>query len=431
MSELRTIYHKFKNKHTPSKGSINGKLYLNLKKPVFMMIRILKISALFFLFVASSAFGQKPQMIMGKVVDRENGEHLVFVNIGIEGTMLGTASNYRGEFVLSVPVEYIDNKIYFSAIGYRNLSVPVSRFLNNQVNTVYMNPLSYGIEDVEVSTQSKVLYRIIRDASTSVSENYLDRPHNYLLLYGSGITVNQKTNKKRDATVLMYDENGYGRTEDAYSSRKYRFLNVQRNFDVNGLEEGTTYMDELLNLDLVRSPQNILDPVFLNEFDLELIGRDKIENDSVWVIAYQLAKPELSRTGDLFATSYQGKIYVTYNGNAVLKNETHIKSEQNSHMGRSIAALPEKAMKDVDYTFCTTYQEHNGKLCLESVELIKNFFDTDGNINQLNAKIEVIMVNDLKVEPVDGRQYYEELISDHDFWIEVNRLMAGTNETEE
>ncbi|MBN1926055.1 MAG: carboxypeptidase-like regulatory domain-containing protein [Prolixibacteraceae bacterium] len=364
---------------------------------------------------------------MGKIVDSGTGEQLVFVNIGIQGTMIGVASNYRGEFVLNVPMEYIGNQIYFSAIGYRNFTAPVSQFLNDRVNTVYMDPLSYGIEDIDISAQSKVLYRIIRDASGKVKENYLNKPHNYLVLYESELTINQKPNEKRSATVLTYDEKGYGQTHDAYSSRNYRLINVQRNFDVVKLEEGTTYLDELLNLDIVRSPQNILDQVFLNEFDLELIGREKTENDSVYVIAYKLAKPELSRTGDLYATSYQGKIYITYNNNIVLKNETHIKSERNSLLGRSIAPPPEKAMLDVDYAYCTTYKNYKGKYCLESVTLTKNFFDKEGNINQLKTDIKVISVNDTKVEPVNKRQYYEELVSDHDFWIEVNRLMAGSD----
>ncbi|HPR31490.1 MAG TPA: carboxypeptidase-like regulatory domain-containing protein [Prolixibacteraceae bacterium] len=377
----------------------------------------------YFILLAGISKGEDTPMVMGRVLDASTGEQLVFVNIGIQGTLLGVASNYRGEFVLTIPDENRASRIYFSAIGYKNRTIPVSQLLNDRVNEIYMEPLSYGIEDIDVSAESKVLYRVLRDAIHSVSKNYLSKAHNYLVLYRCESFLNQTPQEKRDALVLTWDENGYGRTDDAFAARTYRFQNVIRNFQVESLEQGTTNMDELLELDLVRSPQNILDPLFLNEYDLELAGHDVMGNDSVWVIAYRLSKPELSRTGDFYASSYQGKVSISKTDYALLKNETHIKSTKNSPFGRSVIPSDNRALLQVDYTFTCTYQRTGEGCCLKSIELSKNYFDRENINGQLKASLTVLSVNTKQPETIEKREYYEERVSDHDFWIQVNQLL--------
>ena len=61
----------------------------------------------------------------GKVLAKESGQELPYVNIGIRNKNVGTTSNEAGKFVLSLLEERREDTLTFSAIGYVELSVPV------------------------------------------------------------------------------------------------------------------------------------------------------------------------------------------------------------------------------------------------------------------------------------------------------------------
>ena len=266
----------------------------------------IKLFILNLLFILSSYnnFGQESISIYGTVYDISNNESLVFVNIGIEGTLIGTASNAFGEFQLTIPSEKITSNLYFSAIGYENLSIPVQKYVDEKLSSVRLKPLSYGIDDIEISTASRVLYKIVNEAAKAIPKHFVNKSFNNKALYSCEEFINQVSGKKRNALVLVSDASGYGSTEYAFTDRNYKFLNVQRNFEIKSLRDGTTSMDDLLTFDFARSPGNILDVSYLNEYDLELASEEILENDSVWVIEYKLGNPNVSQTGDLNVTSY-------------------------------------------------------------------------------------------------------------------------------
>lgn len=373
--------------------------------------------SLFLTFSNFISFAQESINISGNLVDSSNGESLVFVNIGIEGTLIGTASNAFGEFQLLIPSEQIEKNLYFSAIGYENLSIPVQKYINENLIEIKLKPLSYGIDDIEISTASRVLYKIINDAAQAIPLHFINKSLNYKAMYRSEEFINQESGKKRDAIVLVSDASGYESREFAFTDRNYRFLNVQRNFEIKSLNDGTTLMDELLSFDVARSSGNILDHSYLNEYDLELAKNQLLGKDSVWVIEYKLANPDISRTGDLNATSYKGKLYISKEKNILLKVETHIKSKIQSPQGRTIAIDPAKAQRNVDYHFTTTYKKASDGYIIDRISLIKSYLNT----KKENVKIvsSLILINEDTSQPkmIPNRQYYEKMISDPDFWL--------------
>lgn len=381
-----------------------------------MKYRFLFIIILFNVY-ALIVFGQQATTISGIIIDESNGESLVFVNIGIEGTLIGTASNAFGEFQLSIPSDQMTKNLYFSAIGYENLSIPVQKYLDEKLNSIKLKPLSYGIDDIEISTASRVLYKIVSDAAQAIPKHFINKALNYKAIYSSEEFTNQVAGKKRDALVLVSDASGYGSTQHAFTDRNYKFLNVQRNFDIKSLHDGTTMMDDLLTFDLARSPGNILDAAFLNNYDLELAGEEILENDSVWVIEYKFGNPNISQTGDLNVTSYMGKLYISKTNNILLKAETHIKSKAHSPQGRTIAIDPSKAQSDVDYHATTTYQKIRDGYVLDRISLNKGFINAQKEYVQIVSSLIVKTVNTSQAKMLTTRQYYEKMISDPDFWL--------------
>lgn len=67
--------------------------------------------------VCLSANGQS--RLMGTILDSEDGKPIPYVNIGIPGTSVGTASFENGAFEIVIPELHKKDSIWFSAIGYK------------------------------------------------------------------------------------------------------------------------------------------------------------------------------------------------------------------------------------------------------------------------------------------------------------------------
>ena len=370
-------------------------------------------------FTCSYAFGQQPILVTGKVVDNKTNEPISFVNIGIEGTLTGTASNQDGEFSLKISDDFTGKKLYFSAIGYENYMVELTEYLNKEIKKVALTPLSYDIDDIQISTASKVLYRIVRDAAKSVNTYFVKQPYACKAIYTNESYSNQVLDEKRNALALITDNTGYGNSTNAFSSRNYKFINVQRNFSIKGLANGTTQMDDLLSLDISRTNGNILDTLFLSDYDLKLVDESKLDQEDVWIIAFNLNNPGLNQTGDFYAKTYQGRLIISKTNNVLLKIETNIKAPYNSPNGRSVAVTAKTAQKDVDYNFSATYKNTGKGYALDRIMLQKNYSSPDGQAKKQIASLKVLTYDFDNPAMLTSRQYFENMVSDPDFWTRI------------
>ena len=137
---------------------------------------------------------------------------------------------------------------------------------------IKLTPKNYSIAEVEVTAQSLVLKKRIKTAIEKIPENYLQTPFNYDVYYRSEKFENKKLNLLREAAIRIYDDKGYQRTDayQVFKERGYKFLQVRKNFETSSLADGSTYLDELLEMDIVRGRGNILNDNHLDFYDLNL-----------------------------------------------------------------------------------------------------------------------------------------------------------------
>lgn len=375
------------------------------------------ISNLLLLIVLAqfNLLAQEAIIAEGRVLDAETHEGIPFVNIGIEGTLIGTASNANGEFSFNVPTGNNKQIIYFSAIGYTNKKLNVDEFLNTNGN-VELQALSYGIGDIEISTKSKVLYKIVEKAGANVSANYVASPYNCIALYQDEIFEQQVLKKKRDAMVLVADRSGYVNNSDARLNVNYKFLNVQRNFEIVSLADGTTSIDDLLSFDLARNQYNILDSAYIDYYSLELIDDSKIDDDSVWIIGYKLNEPSINQTGDAHAQSCEGMLYISKKNYAVLKAEAILNSPIQSSNGRLVFTVAESALSNVNYRYIITYKLSKEGYVPDRIDLNRTFTNSSQKPSKQLASLQFLRLNFSNPEMIEKRQYFENLPSDPDFW---------------
>ncbi|GAB3829648.1 carboxypeptidase-like regulatory domain-containing protein [Pontibacter rugosus] len=89
--------------------------------------------------------------LQGKVLAKASGQELPYINIGIRNKNIGTASDEKGNFILVLPKERQQDTLTFSAIGYKELSVPV-RQLETQ-----KQPLAITLEERENTLQEVIV----------------------------------------------------------------------------------------------------------------------------------------------------------------------------------------------------------------------------------------------------------------------------------
>ncbi|MBN2805557.1 MAG: carboxypeptidase-like regulatory domain-containing protein [Prolixibacteraceae bacterium] len=371
------------------------------------------ILTLLLLVLINFAHGQEGKTVSGRVIDASNGEGLPFINVGIEGSLVGTASDKNGIFSFTVPAELLEGKLYFSAIGYEQLSIPLQSYLKRP-ELVAMQTQTYGIDDVEIQTKSRVAYRILRDAVQNIPTKFIHQHCNYKAFYESKVNNGSAPPKTRKAMVLVADPKGYNDLLSTDSKRNYRFLNVQRNFEVQSLADGTTLMDDLLMADAAAHPANILNLAYLHEYELEVLDQQE-SGDTLWVITFKHPSPEISRTGHFHVTGYEGKVYVHRTEMVPVRIDMQMTASTQSKHGVMAVAQVDEDIHELTKNLSIVYKKTTLGYAPEKIELSQKALDQWKKTIRIEASLRIIDINTETPEMLSQRQYFEKMLSDPDF----------------
>jgi len=378
---------------------------------------------LFLLFILISiSVSSQTKLIKGRITDSDTQDGIAYTNIGVEGTFYGTASDAEGFFELKIPDEFISEKLYVSAVGYQNITFQITELLKKEFNLIPMRAQSYDIESIDVTAQSRVLFRILKTASEKIPENYISGPVSMKMYYQEAVSPKDSGEAKtREALIELDDEKGYQTPSisDAFKSRAYRFTQVKRNFDSYSFISGSTGFDELLEMDIVRQSSNLLNTGLLNDYDLNLERTAIFEGDPVWIISYQTSKLDVAHTGDPYAQKLTGKIYINKTDYAILRNECIIEATKNSLQNRSLLTKNTDAT-DVKYHYTCTYKKDKGKYAPAYFDCDKTFTDREGIVQSSNKKASVLDISK-DATKINGRDYFEDLDYADNFWRSFKR----------
>lgn len=370
------------------------------------------------LFITVTVQAQTTQLILkGRITDQSTSEGIAFVSIGIEGTSIGTASNPEGYFQLKVSDEFKTKNLYLSAIGYLSASYSISGFTPDQDIKIELVPQSYKIEAVDIAAESLVLQRILRTASERIPENFQNGPLNLKIYYQEQRAVGNANSLAQKAIVNLYDKQGYSHPgwDNAYKDRNYEFTEYQSDTQSKGFRDATNNFDEILETDLVRLSNTIMNPALLSDYNLKLEEQTTFNGDSVWEISYSANKHDIAHTGSYYPKSFSGKIYISCADYAVLRNEIHLIANKENNQGRSLA-VKTNANTDVQMNLTAEYKKQNNKYVLSFINLGKQYRQPDHNTVYISGKAVVLDVNTKNPDPVSARQYLANTTTDESFW---------------
>ncbi|MGW8122021.1 TonB-dependent receptor [Roseivirga echinicomitans] len=136
------------------------------------MKRILKGLALVFLILQSAAvYGQSQVSISGRVVDAANGESLPGVNIRVKDKVIGTITNAKGDFSLTVN-QSAPLVLVFSYVGYSPQEISITEATVTGLEVKLEEQVTFG-QDVVVSA-SRVEESILRSPVSIEKLDILD-----------------------------------------------------------------------------------------------------------------------------------------------------------------------------------------------------------------------------------------------------------------
>ncbi len=359
-----------------------------------------------------------------------SGEALPFVNVGLIGTYIGAATNMDGFYELRISPKYKEKIIEISAVGYSTVKVPVQEAAKKKTLNIQLESMAFNVGEVEILAESRLQYTRVRKAVAAITKNYLQTPFNYDMYYRGELKSGNNLVRLREAAVRLYDNKGYKRGDayQVFKERCYDFLEVRKNFENETLADGSTYLDELLEMDIVRVRGNVLNLNELDDYKLKLEGETEYEGDKVWIISYENKKPTLASTGDYYVKTYKGKLYIKQKDYAIVKNTMQVTAGNYSPQGRSFyveEGRQKYTPQSISYKVTTIYKKHLDYYYLSYVSYQRMHDWVAKSTSQkkqesINAELLVTKIVTFNPQVIERRAYYENKPYNPEFWKSYN-----------
>ena len=374
-----------------------------------------KVSIIFLILLCSSlVYGQK-YTIKGKVIDKTSGLGISFASVWIKGTFVGVATDLEGKYELEVPKDKSDSVLQFSSVGYKDEEFDFNLIKGKKdVLNVSLQSRLFIFNEVNITGKSLVLQKYLKNVCKNIVDNYPQKSFSSDVYYSYNKKIDSTKSEIKNSLLRVYDDEGYKRSsvDKTYKSVNYKFLKVDRQSENGFLGGGSTYVDNILYCDIVRSVGNILDINNLSDFMLERYADIDDKGINVIVIGYRLKDNQSDIVNVDGLKSYSGILYINKENFAVIKNILKIQLNKVPNLGLPIVLKPNEVKgNDVILNIETNYKKVGSKYYLSQIlyhqQYNKELITIDYRPQQYNLS---------KPIKVDGREYYEELKADSKYW---------------
>ncbi len=295
----------------------------------------------------------------GKVIDSNTKKPVVFANVYLDGTSIGTVTNSDGEFVLKIPANMKENKLGVTYLGYKNALIQL-KDLKPMDNTIAIEPSPIPIEEVIIRNEDPL--ELIKGALKNIKNNYPVNPEQEVGFYRETIKQNRNYIEVAEAVLDVY-KSAYN---DNFDFDRVKIFKGRKNQDVKRMDtvlfkfQGGPKTSFLL--DMVKTPGNILSADMLGYYDFKLIGITKINDKENYAI-------EFDQKDNVDFPLYQGKIYLDVKSLAITGADFRFSSKGIDLASSELVRKKPVSMKlDVENAnYLVNYREVNGKWYLNHV----------------------------------------------------------------
>ena len=287
-----------------------------------------------------------------RVLQKDTKIPVVFANIQIIGTNIGTVTNSDGDFIIKIPKNGDDKQLIINHLGFKKSVVDVKE-LTKKRNVIYLEMASIPIQEITIRTDDPLdlLYAAMRQRSA----NYSMDPVMLTSFYRETIQQNRNYVAVAEAVIDIYKA-PYLSSVDRDRSRIFKGRKSQ---DVKKMDtiyfklQGGPY--SALMLDVVKNPGEILSYEFFEFYDYEFDGISYIQDRMAYVISFKQKR-------NVTAPLYQGKIYLDADNLAFTGIDFNLKVDDPSEAAMLLVKKkPVNMQIDVEgANYLTKYREING-----------------------------------------------------------------------
>ena len=236
----------------------------------------------------------------GKVIDALTKKPIVFANVYLLNSSIGTITNSDGDFILKVPASETDKTVGVSFIGYHNAERKLSAF-NPEDNVITLDPSSVQIKEVIIRTSDPT--ELLQMALHRINENYKVSPEMLIAFYRETIKQNRSYVAVSEAVLDVYK----APYDNDFDVDRVKIFKGRKSQDVKKMDtlifklQGGPRTSFLL--DVVKNPGALLSADFIDYYNFAFGGFVSIDGRDNYVI-------EFDQKDNVNYPLYKGKVYL-------------------------------------------------------------------------------------------------------------------------
>lgn len=331
-----------------------------------------------------------------KLVDKKTKEPIGYANIYLLNTSKGVASNLNGEFIFNIENPNINNKVVLSSIGYESDTLSIEEFKTK--SQIELSPKQHLLAELVIRSKPLTAKEIIKKAEKKVRDNYYPSSFEQEVFYRVSNYVEDSLEFNEEASVLVYNPDGYKPNVNAYRKLKSQILQF-RNTTLNSSKEiweGTGSLWKMYSHDLILDKANVLHRP--NYYNLTLVGISVFEDRKIYEISYICKKPGSYTTGYGYPapSSANGSIFIDVDNFSVLKVETLI-----TRKPYIFKKSPHLTMNPRGHQLIQIYKEFEGKYFLNYSKQVhfSKWTNSKTNKSHKHVSISELLSTEIITEP--------------------------------
>ena len=250
---------------------------------IIALLAVLLLSLAF----ASVAWSQETlsyKSYSGKILDSKSKKPVVFANVVLKGTNVGTVTNGDGEFLIKSPADWTIEGLEITHLGYQSRTIALAD-LKESGNEISLELAAVPIDEVTVSYGDPL--ELLRKAIQNIPSNYSNEPVMLKAFYRETIQQNRNYVAVAEAVVDIYKAEyhkvtGTDRTQ-IYKGRKSQ--DVQRMDTVMVKLQGGPFIS--LTLDIAKHPGDILTEEYMQMYTYTYGGLTTVQDRESMIIKFE------------------------------------------------------------------------------------------------------------------------------------------------
>lgn len=317
---------------------------------------------------ASVVYSQDPlsyKSYTGKILDSESRKPIVFANVVLKGTNIGTVTNADGEFLIKVPADRNIEELEITHIGYWSTTIELAELKENG-KEIMLAASAIPIEEVTVlyGDPEELLLRAIEN----IPENYSAEPVMLKAFYRETIKQNRNYVVVAEAVLDIYKA-GYKKISGTDRTRIYKGRKSQ---DVKKMDtvivklQGGPFIS--LMLDIAKHPGEILSEDYMEMYNYTYGGMTSVQDRQSMIIKFE---PKEYIQDPI----YEGKIFLDTENLAIIGIDFNLDEDKVSEVAELFIRRKPTSMKvDIESSnYLIKYRMHEDTWYLSYVRSELNF----------------------------------------------------------